>query len=228
MKYCLKCGKGMDGKDEYCPYCGAKAPDISKRVEEINKEVIKMEKAKQAKTRLVPKDENEDKKSLLSVVLARGAIIYGCIMAVLVFMFAYKVQIIYQQFERNLDLKGASGIIKTFPIFYWLALLVSVAFAALAIYRYTLDHNDKVNIVYAISFGINVVLIHKLSMLKELANQLGAEDVLGSISSGIQAYSQLSSYKTSFILLGIMSVITCFIGVYAVGEMQKRRFNNCY
>lgn len=232
MKYCTYCGKAIEDQNLYCPYCGKKVPDMNKRVEsqpiqpqaqtnQPNASQPQMANSSLAENEYVQKAEGYVKNWAKPAILSIASMIYGGVLAVFVFFLLIQANSVSNG-SSDIDSGGVKGLVRMFPSFYWLAIIAGIALLALAIYRYVQVKNEKVNLIYAVAYGVDVLLVHNLKDLKELASSINRSSYGGIFSYGLSTYSSLSEYKTTFIFLLIVSAFICFAGYAVRRQMQNK------
>lgn len=217
MKYCTYCGKAMEDQNLYCPYCGKKVPDLNKRVEAQPLQTLNGTSPLQDNVYL-EKAEGYVKKWAKPAILSIAAMIYGAVMTIYVIILLGSASSV----SESSSISGIKSILQIFPAIYWLSILAGIVLLALAIYRYVHVKEEKVNIIYAVIYGIEVLLVHHLKDLKELANSINNESVGGFFSYGFSVYNRLSDYKTTFIFLALVGLALCFVGYAVRRQMQNK------
>lgn len=217
MKYCTNCGKQIDENVKFCPYCGKKVkePVFEASVEDdAPKGNQPIQTASFSENAYVKQAESYVKNWAKPKILSMAAMIYGAVVAIFAIILATEAS--------KSDLSGLSGFFKAFPAFYWLGILAGVALCALAIYRYIHVKDEKVNLIYAVAYGINIILISQLSNLNDLSKSIASNDYGNTFLYGLSAVSDLSKYKTTFILLIVVGAAICFFGFAVKRQMENK------
>lgn len=226
MKYCTYCGKAMDERNRFCPYCGKQVPDLNERVETPTTSTTPTQTAQSVTATLkdnpyVNKAEGYVKNYAKPNILSIASMIYGGVVALFVFILMIQANSVSNG-SSDIDGGGIKSLIQMFPAFYHLALIAGIILLALAIYRYVHVKKEKVNLFYAVAYGIDVLLVHNLKELKELASSINHSSYGSIFSYGLSSYSRLSEYKTTFTFLLIVSLIICLIGFAVRRQMQNK------
>lgn len=220
MKYCIKCGKGMDGKDVYCPYCGAKAPDLSERIKEINEKAIALQHANYIREHTSLPERKFHYFSLpgllsLSTILFSVFIIIKSIFMALVTSYLPK---------GALDFGGSPSMLfaECFIGYYTSVIFESVIFAILAGIRYYHHKDEKVALYMAIANSVNALLTYSMHNLYKLMKIIFEKQDLSVLIFDYSKLFSCSTYKHIFICILVISFILIQFSIHLIAVNQKK------
>lgn len=114
---------------------------------------------------------------------------------------------------KDLDFDGMKTFIQLFPIIFWLVLAIVIVLLGLSVYRYVQVKKEKINLLYAVSYGIEAFLIFNLKDLKNLASSINSESISDMLNYGASAYENLNNLKITAVCLLFMSLFIFFVGI---------------